>query len=258
MPPRFLCLPGYLQSGKIFAEKSSGLRKSLTKKKFELLYIDPPVVIKSKEELPFKLSEDEAEANVKWNSIVEQGINRAWWKHLSALGYEGFQESLDYLTKYIKENGPFDGIIGFSQGAAMALIMTNSISKLLDQEFKIAIFFSGFVFTDVENPNDDKISLNYDIKDLAEYQSKVTIVPGYKEYYLPGASTLSTKIINIYGSEDATVPAIRSEYLTSIYSGKASVEEYVHDGGHYLPNKKQFLNPIVESVVNVFEEKASL
>jgi len=33
-----------------------------------------------------------------------------------------WQESLEYIAKYCKENGPFDGVYGFSQGAA---IVTN-------------------------------------------------------------------------------------------------------------------------------------
>ncbi|KAF8002905.1 hypothetical protein HF325_002150 [Metschnikowia pulcherrima] len=74
--PKLLCLPGFLQSGTVFAEKSSGIRKLLTKKLgYELDYIDPPVVISSKEQLPFKLSADPQEEAERWDDVVAKNLN---------------------------------------------------------------------------------------------------------------------------------------------------------------------------------------
>jgi hypothetical protein len=33
--------------------------------------------------------------------------------------YSGLSESMDFLLQYIKEHGPFDGLLGFSQGASI-------------------------------------------------------------------------------------------------------------------------------------------
>ena len=95
---RFLCLPGYLQSGKILAEKSSGIRKAFTKKLgYELDYIDPPIVIGSPSDLPFSLG-DGAEAEERWQGLVDKNANRCWWQHdLSGLNlrpYVGFGVAL--------------------------------------------------------------------------------------------------------------------------------------------------------------------
>jgi len=39
--------------------------------------------------------------------------------------YEGFEEyTLPYLTSYFSQNGPFDAIVGFSQGALLAVLLT--------------------------------------------------------------------------------------------------------------------------------------
>lgn len=256
VPRKILCLPGYLQSGKIFAEKSSGLRKPLTKKlNLDLDYISPPVVLNDKSELPFSLGTDE-EADAKWKSIVELECNRCWWKHTEPFGYEGFDESLKYLVNYIKENGPYQGILGFSQGAAMAAALNNVIEDVLPghPSFELAIFISGFVFTTPVNENDDKYDL-FEIQDVDVYRQKVKVVEGFEKYF--DASKAAGHIVNIYGTGDATVPSVRSRHLSTIYdSNRLSVLE--HDGGHYVPSKKHFVNPIIEIIKDVLDTKSNL
>lgn len=252
---KILCLPGYLQSGRIFAEKSSGLRKLLTKKlNLQLDYIDPPIVIDKKEDLPFSLGESEDEAEAKWASIVDQNLNRCWWQHRSPGNYEGFPSAFQYVVDYVKQNGPYDGIIGFSQGAAMAAMALNELIKT--ENIKIAVFFSGFVFTQAVNPEDDMANLNYQHEQIAEYATKVVLNPEYAAYFsVP--NPLHCKVVNIYGSADMVVPAIRSKYLSTLYP-ESSLTQFEHDGGHFIPNKKPFLNPIVDIFKDVLEEKSNL
>ena len=38
--------------------------------------------------------------------------------------YDELDASIDYLSEYIQQYGPFDGIIGFSQGAVMTMVLT--------------------------------------------------------------------------------------------------------------------------------------
>lgn len=257
--PKFLCLPGYLQSGKVFAEKSSGLRKILTKKlNYELEYMDPPTVIQTKEELPFVLSADETEANEKWQQIVDNNLNRCWWVHTEDGQYKGFKEAIEHVVSHIKENGPYDGIIGFSQGAAMSAVITNIIeSRVNTQEhFRVAVLFSSFAFTLPVNKDETMLEINAEVTDLAEYSSKVHIVPGFESYFTP-PQDFSTTVVSVFGSEDAVVPSVRSEYLNKQYPA-GTVQTFKHDGGHYLPNKKQFLNPIVDTIKNAVEVHPSL
>lgn len=255
-----MCLPGYLQSGKVFAEKSSGIRKILTKKyDCQLDYIDPPVLIPNKEELPFVLSADEEEANKKFSGLVDLNVNRCWWSHKSnPCRYEHFDEALAYVVNYIKENGPYDGIIGFSQGAAMAAIVANSIGELLPSHgnFKVAVIISGFAFVEPKNPEDDREKLNSEITEVLEYIKKVTPVPGYEKYFQPPKDSF-TSVVLIYGANDAAVPTIRSRHLESLYDPKI-LKSFVHDGGHLVPNKKQFLAPVIDQIEAALETKSNL
>ena len=54
----------------------------------------------------------------------------------------GFDQSLQHVLKAIEEQGPFDGLMGFSQGAALA-----SLLCLMQKEpqFKFAMFFAPFM-----------------------------------------------------------------------------------------------------------------
>lgn len=257
--PKFLCLPGYLQSGKVFAEKSSGLRKLLTKKlNYELVYIDPPTIIKTKEDLPFVLAADENEANEKWQLIVDNNLNRCWWVHTEDGRYEGFKEAMEYVVKHIQETGPYDGIIGFSQGAAMSAAVANTLGSFLPNHghLKVAVLFSSFAFTLPINKDETMSQINSDVTDVDTYKGKVELVSEYANFFAAPAD-FSTAIASVYGSEDAVVPAVRSEYLAQLYP-PGTVTAFKHDGGHYLPNKKQFLNPIVEYIKHAVEVPASL
>lgn len=254
--PKLLLLPGFLQNASVFAEKSSGLRKILTKKlNYQLDYLDPPTVIAKKEQLPFPLGIEEEDANEKWKKIVDSNLNRCWWLANNPGDYEGFQKAVEFVVDYIRTNGPYDGIIGFSQGAAMSAIIANSIEKLLPShgQFKVAAYFSAFAFTHSRNKEETLNDVIDKYPDVEEYAKHVEIYDQYLEYFsIP--DTFSTKVISVYGSEDGVVPPVRSEYLNSLYP-ESSLVAFKHDGGHYMPNKKLFLNPIVDQFREVFESK---
>ena len=65
------------------------------------------------------------------------------YKDTPTIDTEQAAESIIYLTKFINENGPFDCILGFSQGAAMALVY---ISQQVHNFNKI-ILFNGYLPT---------------------------------------------------------------------------------------------------------------
>ena len=49
-----------------------------------------------------------------------------WWKNLDIVSpYNELDMALLYLTDYIAQEGPFDGVVGFSQGAAIAFMLAS-------------------------------------------------------------------------------------------------------------------------------------
>lgn len=230
--PKILCLHGFLQNGKVFSEKSSGLRKLLKKSNIQMDYIDGPVVLEKKD-LPFEIEDD------KWKEIVDIGVNRAWFYHDNVSKNLDLTDAIDFVVNHIKTNGPYDGILGFSQGAALSTIIANSIKKLTGEPyFKIAIQVSGYSFTE---PAEDGEGLQ-----ITEKYRESFKVPVDDDAY-------NTTNVFIYGLNDNSVPCERSKYLSELYP-ESNRKIFEHDGGHFVPNKKDFLRPVVEVVEQALAE----
>lgn len=244
-----------LQSGSTLARKSSGLRKILSKKLgIQVDYITPCHEIKSRHELGFPLGATEEESDKVWSQIVENGSNASWFDAQSANNYIGLDESIKFVIDYIEKNGPYDGIIGFSQGAAMTVMITNCLQKYLPTHppFKISMPVSGFCLTvpksgDISDANKERI---LQITDINDYAAEVNISEVAAKYlcYPNGESvgkSLPTEVIILYGLNDSIVPPIRSEFIKTLYNEK-QVHTFAHDGGHYFPNDKKIIHPIAE------------
>lgn len=231
---RLLVLPGYLQSGKVLAEKGSTFRKLMAKLGHTLDYIDPPLIINSYTDLGFKLGDTQQECDSKWSQIVAANCNRCWFQH-NEDGYVGLDDTYKYLVTYIKEHGPYQGLVGFSQGAGMLLMM----SSHKEFEFAMCIAFSGFCLT-VGQLTHDRIE---------EYINEVHVDPRYQQYYsdIPA----STRYFHVYGKSDMIVAPIRSKFGAWVFGG----QEFEFDGGHMMPNKKPFLRDFIsklnDSLINM-------
>ena len=116
----------------MFKDKTGSLRK-LLKKEAEFVYVTAPHLI------PVQFEKTESA-----NETAEQ---KGWYFSTEALTFNshdvtdlshGLLESLEVVEKAFLEQGPFDGIIGFSQGAALSSIICHLLQKGGNQTF----FFS--------------------------------------------------------------------------------------------------------------------
>lgn len=233
--PKLLFLHGFLQNAKVFSEKSSGIRKLLKKANIQCDYIDAPVMLEKKE-LPFVMDDE------KWQATLDADVNRAWFYH-SEISHElDLSEAIAYVVKHIKENGPYDGIVGFSQGAALSTILTNKITTLLPEhpEFKMSLIISGYSFTEAD----------------PEHEGELRITEKFQDAFTPQPDS-KTQLMFIYGEADQAVPCVRTKYLIDLYK-KAGVPEdsisvFTHPGGHMVPNKKDIIRPVVEKIQKALE-----
>jgi predicted esterase len=156
-------LHGFRQNGSGFKGRTASLAKKL-KNLAELIFIDAP------HELPFiyvpnKNSASDLNPCCALNQLSKKkfawlipprsdnlcGLNN-WFSTdvpFDPLQYmdqtEGFNESCSHLDEKVMQFGPFDGILGFSQGAAMVALYCkhkqncNSLSG-----FRFGLLFSGY------------------------------------------------------------------------------------------------------------------
>jgi len=128
-PLKILCLHGYRQSGEQFRTKTGGFRK-LFKKKCEYVFIDAPHFIPETEDRGWWFSQSEKTYDATEVSAVDLG----------------FEETLNSVASEIKTQGPFDGILSFSQGACLASVICMLKAKGDErfQDFGFAIIAAGY------------------------------------------------------------------------------------------------------------------
>ncbi|EPB74032.1 PTB domain protein [Ancylostoma ceylanicum] len=109
---RILCLHGYRQNDVLFREKTGSLRKQF-KKYADFEFISAPLV-------PNVDSEDRGDVRGMGGSLEKTSQFSS--RDVCSIA-TGFEQSVSSVRDYVRANGPFDGILGFSQGASMAHLL---------------------------------------------------------------------------------------------------------------------------------------
>ncbi|XP_076656152.1 esterase AGAP003155 [Halictus rubicundus] len=207
---RILAIHGYAQSDTIFYTKLGSLRKGL-KKEVEFVFLRAP------HNVPMKLNFgiDESEEGYGWWFNTEDHVFKATVPSKLCVGFE---DSVASIEKTFQESGPFDGILGFSQGAAFATILCYmQQKKLLQAAFNFAIIISGFH----------------------------SLCAPHATYY---NDKLDIPSLHIYGETDQVIPTEMAEKVHELFINKKIIK---HEGGHYIPSKKEFYKDfIMEMLLN--------
>lgn len=117
---RVLCLHSFRTNAKIL-EVQLMLRGWLKKLKdrVEFVYLDAP----------YACTGDEAarqDAAVREYFPADQyGAYREWWNASQSGEYARLDATLKHVDEFVEREGPFDGLLGFSQGAALACALAN-------------------------------------------------------------------------------------------------------------------------------------
>ena len=139
-----------------------------------------------------------------------------WWRALEEpaqngaplLRYDGWALSRDFIAEHCRREGPFDGVLGFSQGATLAgLLVALAASSSADvstafPQFGFAILVGGFA----------------------------SAAPEHAALYR--ADSLRIPSLHLIGLTDNVVPPQRSRALAASFHEPLLVE---HPGGHVVP-----------------------
>jgi len=195
---RVLCLHGYRQNGHSFREKLGAFRK-IMKNRMEFVFITAP------HRVP-RIDTDAA--GEKDDNHDDQ---RGWWfsgedDSFRAVNYSdicrGFDESVQLVKDTVEKQGPFDGLLGFSQGGAMASLFCAQLQREgTSSPFKFVIIIAGFV-------------------------SRST--PHNILYEQP----VSLPSLHVYGQTDQVISQDMSEELEKHFTDSSHI---IHPGGHFVP-----------------------
>jgi predicted esterase len=116
----------------------------------------------------------------------------------------GLEEALETVAQALNKLGPFDGILGFSQGAALAALVC-ALGQGGDPRFplpRFVILVSGFCPRGL----------------------------GLMEPIMQGP--LSLPSLHVFGDTDGVIPSQESMQLCSRFDGAVTL---THSGGHFIP-----------------------
>ncbi|EPX74721.1 serine hydrolase [Schizosaccharomyces octosporus yFS286] len=142
---KVLCLHGYGETGNLFSVKMRALREHMVND-IELYFPTGPIKL-SNDKGQVDYSDEDSE-----DSLHVASTTCGWWR-IDEYGDSKTLEpkiSYEHLASYIRKHGPFDGIIGFSQGSNLAvnLAMFVTLPKYQEyfgqKDFRFGIFFSGY------------------------------------------------------------------------------------------------------------------
>lgn len=210
---RVLCLHGYRQNENSFRERTGGLRK-LLKRELEFVFVAAPHVIPEPENVARPAEQQE----------------KGWWfsqpeKRYNALDRTdvcvGFDDSVKAVQEQVQLLGPFDGLLGFSQGACLAALLCalQQTDKTSPFQFRFVILFAGFQ----------------------------SLLSQHTDLY---CSLIRCPSFHSIGETDAVIPTQSSLDLAERFENAVT---YKHNGGHYIPasphlrtSLREFLAPLLE------------
>ncbi|KAJ5699006.1 Serine hydrolase FSH [Penicillium macrosclerotiorum] len=127
---RFLCLHGASTNGEIFEIQTGGLRQKLEKDGHRFTFMNG--------RLPSQVEEG-----------LEGVVDGPFYSHYPrdpALPSADVLEAFEHVQRIIDTEGPFDAVIGFSQGAALAsamLVHHTKTNPAAPPPFRVAVFLCG-------------------------------------------------------------------------------------------------------------------
>lgn len=114
----------------------------------ELVYAEAPTWIRA---LPSASVPDPPEPS---SDLPPERLARTWWNADENSHYRHWDASIAYLRQLCQDQGPFDGVLGFSQGACVAGVLSAALEHpdlaqqlggpVQDRPFRFVISMSGF------------------------------------------------------------------------------------------------------------------
>ena len=240
-PIKILAIHGYTQSGPQFHAKTKALEKHLQKSLaplggVELVYPTGPMRLQPSDLPTWDAVTTADTLSPSTSEGEEQGEFYGWWRKFEF--FTGLPSPcLDSIYEIMEKQGPFDGVIGFSQGGALA----GMLASLLEPHRRSSpLLPSGWPVPPANQPP-LVFSISYSGNTASEEQ--------YNFVYEP---KIKTPMLHFIGTLDTVVDEEKSLALV-----RACEKERVvyHPGGHYLPGAKMYLNAAVQFVMEALEEK---
>ncbi|KAI9318658.1 serine hydrolase FSH [Dichotomocladium elegans] len=216
---RILCLHGYAQNAILFRKKTAALFRDM-EDTIERVYVRGPHVV-----LDPEYASMVERATKAGNDVSEELRPYAWWfANRQGPGtddgyYYGFKDTMAYIKKILLEEGPFDGVLGFSQGACLAGILAHALEfrSLPDDNVQL-------LPRDFPHPPLQFVILAGGFKPLQQATKGILYSSKRK---------VETRSLHMIGEVDTVVAPERMDALTAAFKNPVI---FRHAGGHFVPS----------------------
>jgi len=179
---------------------------------------------------------------VKLNSSSSHEANEtedidmyAWWRSLDfEQRHDQLEPSMAYLSDYVKSHGPVDGVVGFSQGAAMATMFAPLCEGTQERLAALALQGSPTFCQPPQHPLKFLIS-------CCGFQTSSTYYAGF---YTP---RLTTPSLHFVAEFDTMVSEARTTALADACENARSIR---FRGSHYVPSDRATLRDMAAFIAN--------
>ena len=266
---KILMLHGFTQTGRLFEIKTKALKKALEKNfppaprpgylanypgGIDLVYPTAPIKLDVTDVPGFDVDGDK-----------ESPEAHGWWRRrgdAEPYNYEGMEMGLSKIAETLREEGPFDGVLGFSQGGAAAGIVASLLESGRREAFEAAQSKGGMRYPDSFTQDSGFIeeAIHPPLKFAVSYSGFGASTNAlYQAFYVP---KIKTPMLHFLGSVDTVVSEERSLGLVdACVDGRGmdgGVERVVyHPGGHFLPSsQRQYVAALVAFIREAAGEQA--
>lgn len=269
---RILMLHGYTQSGPVFSIKTKALQKSLDKQfppapkpghlpsypgGIEFFYPTAPIKLSTTDIPGYDV--DGASSTPDKDGPEAYG----WWRRKGdgePYRYEGLDQGLAQIAAVMQTSGPFDGVIGFSQGGAAAGMVASLLEPGRREAFEAQQKDGGMRYPDSFTADsgfvEDVIAPR--MRFAVSYSGfAASTHPLYRAFYAP---QIRTPMLHFLGTVDTVVEEARSLRLVDACEHGRGVDGGMnrvvyHPGGHFLPSsQKQYVGALVAFIREVVGE----
>eukprot|EP00667_Euglena_gracilis_P011378 EG_transcript_11623 len=205
---KILLLHGWGQCAAVFEKKTKVLKKKLEKAGLEVVYAQAPHSVPG-------FTEEDADPRGWWyyDEADRGDFSSVWGKdgglpfQVASAPFFGLTDTLADLAQLWRTAGPFEGILGFSQGAGMAsMVAKRAESDPAFQSLRYAILFSAF-----------------------------WLAADGEDWY---SGDIALPALHVIGATDTLVPEAVNRQLAVRYPAG---EVVVHPGGHNVPQTAEYV-----------------
>ena len=270
---KILMLHGFTQTGHLFEIKTKALKKSLEKfippapkpghltqypGGIELIYPTAPIRLDPTDVPGFEGLVD---------SSQEAPDAFGWWRRkgdAEPYVYVGMEQGLATISQVLQEQGPFDGVLGFSQGGAAAGMVASLLEPGRREAFEKQQARGGMRYPDsfTEDTGFVEGMVHPPLKFAVSYSGFAAMWKDGKGLYEPFYEPkIQTPMLHFLGTVDTVVSEERSLRLVdACVDGRGKeggVERVVyHPGGHFLPSsQRQYVAALVAFIREAVGER---